>query len=158
MAEMPVTWEISRFCLVSDGLYRGGQPSLAGFQFLKQQGIKTVINLRAEENSEAAVVEALGMRYVYIPVPQIHFWTRIPDTAIKEYLDVVRNPDDYPIFFHSRRGADRTGALAAVYRMSQEQWDANKAYGEAREMGMRWFYVGLRSQILGSGKDMRNEE
>jgi protein tyrosine/serine phosphatase len=149
MAKRPITREIPRFCMVSGGIYRGGQPTLEGFQFLKKQGIKTVINLRAEDNSEAVAVENLGMKYVQIPVPEIRPWTRIPEGAIQQYLEVVSNPANYPIFFHCRRGADRTGAVAAVYRMAVQHWDAQKAYGEARSLGMRWFYAGLKSQIFG---------
>src|SRR6516165_6972743 len=48
--------DVPRFLVVGDGLYRGGQPSAAGFQMLKEKGIKTIINLRAEDNSEAKLV------------------------------------------------------------------------------------------------------
>src|SRR5678809_966028 len=44
--------DIPRFGILADGLYRGGQPTAQGFQFLKQKGIKTIINFRAEDNSE----------------------------------------------------------------------------------------------------------
>jgi hypothetical protein len=33
--------------------------------------------------------------------------------------------------------------------MAVQHWDAQKAYGEARSLGMRWFYAGLKSQIFG---------
>jgi hypothetical protein len=54
-----------------------------------------------------------------------------------------------PIFFHWRRSADRTGMFAALYRVTSQKWDPKKAYDEARDIGMRWFYSGLKSQILG---------
>jgi len=132
---------------ISEELVRTNQPwphQLAGW---KDKGIKTSINLRAEDNSEASVVEKLGMTYVQIPVDEVRPWTKIPDSAIAKYFEVVNNPANYPIFFHCRRGADRTGFFAALYRMALHHWDAKKAHNEARKIGMRWYYAGLKSQI-----------
>jgi protein tyrosine/serine phosphatase len=140
--------DVPRFLTVSDGLYRGGQPTAMGFQFLKEKGIKTVINLRAEENSEGQLVEKLGMHYVQIPVDEVVPWSQIPQAAISKYFEIVNNPDNYPIFFHCKRGADRTGFLAALYRMAFQGWDSKKAYDEARNIGMRWYYTGLKAQIF----------
>jgi protein tyrosine/serine phosphatase len=146
-AQTPETGEIPRFTVVAEGLYRGGQPSQKGFQFLKEKGVKTIINLRAEDNSEEAVVEKLGMRYIQIPVPELWPWSQVPAGAIAKYFELINNPENYPIFFHCRRGAERTGLLAALYRMALQEWDATKAYQEARNVGLRWFYTGLKSQI-----------
>jgi protein tyrosine/serine phosphatase len=139
--------DIPRFGILADGLYRGGQPTEKGFQFLKAKGVKTVINLRAEDNSEEATVEKLGMKYFRIPIDEVRPWSEVPAGAIAKYFELVNNPKNYPIFFHCRRGADRTGFLAALYRMSLQSWDAKKAYAEARSIGMRWYFTGLKSQI-----------
>jgi protein tyrosine/serine phosphatase len=140
--------EIPRWGVLAEGLYRGGQPTEKGFQFLKEKGIKTIVNLRAEDNSEEKIVEKLGMKYIQIPVPEARPWSQIPNAAIAKYFELVDNPNNYPIFFHCRRGADRTGALAALYRVALQKWDTQKAYKEARDIGMRWYYAGLKSQIL----------
>jgi protein tyrosine/serine phosphatase len=147
LEDAPKEGDLPRFAVLSDGLYRGGQPTEKGFRFLKEKGVKTVINLRAEDDSEAAIVEKLGMRYMRIPVNEIRPWSQIPPGAIAKYFELVNNPENYPIFFHCRRGADRTGALAALYRMALQGWSAQKAYDEARDIGMRWYFGGLRSQI-----------
>jgi protein tyrosine/serine phosphatase len=147
VAESAGEGDIPRFTVLADGLYRGGQPSSKGFQFLKEKGVKTVINLRAEDNSEAKLVERLGMNYVQIPVSEVLPWSQIPQAAIAKYFEIINSPANYPIFFHCRRGADRTGALAALYRIALQGWDAKKAYDEARDIGMRWYFSGLKSQI-----------
>jgi protein tyrosine/serine phosphatase len=147
LSEEPGQGDIPRFGILTDGLYRGGQPTAKGFQFLKEKGIKTIINLRAENNSEEALVEELGMNYIHIPVDEVKPWSKLPEGAIAKYFELVNNPANYPIFFHCRRGADRTGAFAALYRMALQQWDADKAYQEARDIGMRWYFGGLKSQI-----------
>jgi protein tyrosine/serine phosphatase len=145
--QRPAKGDIPRFAALAEGLYRGGQPTKKGFQFLKEAGVKTIINLRAEDNSEQAIVEKLGMKYVSIPIDVVRPWSQIPAGAIKRYFELLNNPENYPIFFHCRRGADRTGLMAALYRMALQQWEAEKAYREARNVGMHWFYAGLKTQI-----------
>jgi protein tyrosine/serine phosphatase len=140
--------DLPRFSiLMMDGVYRGGQPTAQGFQFLSEKGIKTIINLRAENNSESKLVQELGMNYIQIPVDEVRPWSVIPPAALAKFFEVVNDPTNYPIFFHCRRGADRTGAFAAFYRIAIDHWDPTGAYTEARDLGMRWYYVGLRAQI-----------
>lgn len=131
--------------MIAEGLYRGGQPAKTGFEYLKQKGIKTIINLRIE-NDEAPIVRALGMNYVQIPM-EVKPWSKIPDAAIQKYFEIVNNPGNYPIFFHCKRGADRTGALAGFYRIAVQGWDGKKAYVEARQAGMRWWYPAVKDQL-----------
>jgi tyrosine-protein phosphatase SIW14 len=139
--------DIARFSILADGLYRGGQPTAQGFQFLKEKGIKTIINLRAEDNTESEIVQTLGMHYVQIPVDEVLPWSQLPPASIAKYFELINNPANYPIFFHCKRGADRTGAFAALYRIAIQGWNATKAYEEAREIGMRWYFGGLKMQI-----------
>ena len=146
-AEPLSTREIPRFQMIASGLYRGGQPARPGFDYLRKSGIKTVINLRME-NDEEAVVKALGMNYVHIPVT-IKPWSKIPEAAIRRYFEVVNDAANYPIFFHCRRGADRTGAMAGFYRIAVQGWEPEKVYSEARNIGMRWWFRGLKGQLYG---------
>jgi protein tyrosine/serine phosphatase len=136
-----------RFSTLGGGLYRGGQPNADGFQFLKDKGIKTIINLRSENVGEADLVNALGMKYIPIPITEVWPWSQVPETAIAEFFELVNNRANYPVFFHCRRGAERTGTLAAMYRIAAQGWNPQTAYAEARKIGMRWFYAGLKRQI-----------
>jgi protein tyrosine/serine phosphatase len=137
--------------MIATGLYRGGQPEREGFEYLKNSGIKTVINLRTE-NDEEAIVKKLGMNYIHIPI-SIKPWSKIPDAAIDKYFEVLSDPANYPIFFHCRRGADRTGALAGFYRIAVQEWEPKKAYSEARQIGMRWWFQAIKKQIHGFKPD-----
>jgi tyrosine-protein phosphatase SIW14 len=134
---------VPRFQQVTAGLFRGGQPTPEGFGFLKWRGIRTVINLR-EEHAERELVEKLGMRYVYIPMDA---WDTVPDRAVEQFLRIVNDPASQPVFVHCRRGADRTGFMIGLYRIAQQGWSAQRAYREARELGMRWWYRGLKRQL-----------
>jgi protein tyrosine/serine phosphatase len=144
-ADLPGDVHIPRFAEVAGGIYRGGQPTRAGFEFLKSRGIRTVINLRLE-NDEADIVTELGMTYVHIPV-SIGPWSRIPESAIQRFFEVLGNPDNFPVFVHCRRGADRTGAMVAFYRTAVQGWTGALAYSEARKIGMRWWYPAVKTQI-----------
>src|SRR5437868_1097321 len=73
--------DVPRFLMLNDGLYRGGQPTLAGFEMLKEQGFKTIVNLRAEDNSESGLVQRLGMNYMQIPVDEVLPWSQLPAGA-----------------------------------------------------------------------------
>jgi tyrosine-protein phosphatase SIW14 len=139
------TKDIPRFQMIAAGLYRGGQPGRDGFVYLQKNGIKTVINLRSE-NDEEVIVQKLGMNYVHIPI-SIVMWSKIPDAAIEQYFKVLNDPANYPIFFHCRRGADRTGALAGFYRIAYQGWEPEKAYSEARSIGLRWWFPAIKQQI-----------
>jgi tyrosine-protein phosphatase SIW14 len=146
-SDLPSSNNIPRFQMLTTGVYRGGQPDKKGFEFLKQQGVKTVINLRME-NDEETTVKQLGMNYVQIAIDDPRPTSRISEQAISKYFEIVNNPENYPIFFHCRRGADRTGAMAALYRIAYQGWDAKKAYSEARDIGLRWWYVAIKKQLM----------
>jgi protein tyrosine/serine phosphatase len=149
-ATSAVSPHVPRLVEVHSGLYRGGQPTSDGFADLKKMGIRTVVNLRVDD-SERERVEALGMKYVHIPIDMPVLkrpWRQIPDKAVDDFLRTVNDPANQPVFVHCRRGADRTGTMVALYRVKVGNWEVDKAYDEAREIGLRWMYRGFRSQIL----------
>src|SRR5262249_78646 len=121
--DQPDENHIIRFAALNKGLYRGGQPTLEGFQFLKQNGLKTIINVGGEDDYEARMVRRLGMQYIHIPIHQVLPWSQLHPDEIAEFFELLDNPANYPIFFHCNGGADRTGALAAFYRVTVQRWD-----------------------------------
>lgn len=145
---------IARFRQVDSKLYRGAQPDAAGLRSLRDLGVATVINLRIERDAirldEQRIVESLGMRYVALPIEDGNFFTRsriIPQDVIRKFFAVI-DAAEGPVFVHCHRGADRTGALIALYRIARHGWSNRRAYEEARGVGMRSWYDGLKRQIL----------
>lgn len=145
---------IPRFDQVDSRLYRGAQPDAAGLRRLRDLGVATVINLRSERDAirldEQRLVESLGMRYVSLPIKDGNFFTRariVPEDVIRKFFAVM-DAAAGPVFVHCRRGADRTGALVALYRIARHGWSNERAYEEARAAGMRSWYAGLKRQIL----------
>src|SRR5688572_26887041 len=63
------TVKIKNFGQMDERFYRGAQPLEDDYQSLKDLGIKTVIDLRNDPTDyEKSAVEALGMKYVNIPM------------------------------------------------------------------------------------------
>ncbi len=126
---------------VHDRLYRGGQPEKEGFEELKKLGVQIVVNFREsseqDNEREKARVEALGMRYVDIP------WRGFddPDNAqVAQFLQLVSENRGQTIFYHCRRGAERTGVMTAAYRMAFERWSPEQALAEMEEFKFRGFW------------------
>jgi protein tyrosine phosphatase (PTP) superfamily phosphohydrolase (DUF442 family) len=156
------TAPIERLFQVDDRLFRGAQPDLAGFKYLRDLGVRTIINLReakdAERLNERQIVESLGMKYVNIPIKDGNFFTRsrrIPPEAIRSFFQAIDASDPGAVFVHCHRGADRTGALVSFYRIVRHNWDSVRAYAEARQIGMRSWYKGLQQQIEEFGREPR---
>jgi protein tyrosine/serine phosphatase len=114
---------------VSDGLYRGAQPSKAeGYASLAAMGVKTVVNLRGGHD-EQELCRRHGLDYVYIPMKA---WSFDEEDVIR-FLQVVSRTENQPVFVHCRRGADRAGMIVAVYRAVIEGWSKEDALFEMTE-------------------------
>jgi protein tyrosine phosphatase (PTP) superfamily phosphohydrolase (DUF442 family) len=137
---------IKRFMQVAPSLYRGAQPDAEGFTFLRDLGIRTVVSLR-NDDSERALVEELGMRFVHIPVTFRIFGGEMPQETAERFLAVVDDPAAGRVFVHCKRGADRTGAFVGLYRVLRQGWGLKRAYDEARDIGMRWWYSGVKDEL-----------
>lgn len=146
---------ILRFFHMTGGLYRGGKPDRAGFEWLKRMGIRTIINLRTNGDHERTVVEQLGMTYIHIPVRLVtepigiplNPWKPVPSAAACAFLRAVNDPANHPVFAHCHRGKDRTGVVVALYRIAVQNRDAERAYQEAREKGLSWWFQGVKRQL-----------
>jgi protein tyrosine/serine phosphatase len=139
--------ELPNFHVVNAHLYRGGQPRAGGLRRLAALGVKTVINLRdddARAKEEESEARALGLRYFNVPMSRAH---RPDARQLDELLTLVDAAENRPVFIHCKRGADRTGALIAVYRVSREGWTAERALEEAEAYGMGFWQRGKKDFI-----------
>ena len=128
-------------------VYRGAQPDKEGFDFLTKLGVKTVINLResdARSRMEERLVTAAGMRYLNVPMTGL---TPPTDAEIGKILGVLENENPGPVFVHCKRGADRTGAVIAAYRIDHDGWDNDRALKEAMARGMSFLQLPRQGYI-----------
>lgn len=138
---------VRNFHQVDDHVYRGGQPTPAGFKNLARIGIKTIIDLRGgdQRKDEQKIVEKAGMHYVHVPL----FGLRAPtDQQVATVFAVLNDPSAWPVFVHCRRGADRTGTIIACYRIAHDHWANQKALEEARMHGMSWIEHAMMRYVL----------
>lgn len=139
--------ELPNFHQVNERLYRGAQPRTGGFHKLAALGIKAVINLRAaDERSRAEEEEAraAGLRYFNAPMEG---YVRPTDAQVEHILSLINAPENQPVFVHCKRGADRTGTIIAVYRISHDGWTSESAKAEAKRYGMRWTQIRMKDYI-----------
>jgi protein tyrosine phosphatase (PTP) superfamily phosphohydrolase (DUF442 family) len=140
---------IPNFHVVNDAVLRGGQPTPAGLENLAAAGVKTILDLRNVGETpkyEKDLVERLGMRYVHVPLRGFH---TPPEESMSKALAVLNNNAEGPVFVHCKRGADRTGAVVACYRIQHDGLRNDQALTEARQLGMRWYEYQLQNYIRG---------
>ena len=120
--------EIRNFGKVNDNYYRGAQPAPAQYAQLRRMGIKTVIDLRREKDAEAREsARAAGLVYFNLPLEAGRPAT---DEQAAEFLRLVNDPANWPVYVHCDGGRTRTGALTAVYRITHDDWTADRAFDE----------------------------
>jgi protein tyrosine/serine phosphatase len=110
---------------VSNALYRGAQPTKEGFKGLEELGIKTVVNLRTF-HGDKKLMEDTSLKYVSITMQAWEGETK----EVIEFLKVVNDPENHPVFVHCLHGADRTGTMVAIYRIVMQGWTKEKAIEE----------------------------
>ena len=123
--------KIRNFGQMDQRFYRGAQPDGSDYKDLATLGIKTVIDLRDDAtSSEKQSVEALGMRYVNIPMSDSDY----PKAAqIDQFLKLANNPATGKFFVHCAGGRHRTGVMGAVYRYNNYHWNFDQVYAETKD-------------------------
>jgi protein tyrosine phosphatase (PTP) superfamily phosphohydrolase (DUF442 family) len=132
---------IRNFDEVNEHVYRGGQPTSAGFAYLAKLGVKTIVDLREpgeRSKAEERAVTALGMHYVNVPMTGL---TPPNDAQTAKILGLLEDGSSGASFVHCWRGADRTGAVIAAYHIDHDNWDNPRALKDARAHGMRFFQI-----------------
>jgi len=122
---------IENFGKLNDNYYRGSQPMASQFDELKKLGIKTIIDLRKDSIAGASQeAREAGLQYVNIPLT-----TKRPATEDQttQFLKLVNDPANWPVFVHCKGGRHRTGEMTAIYRITHDGWSGDKAYEEMKK-------------------------
>ena len=127
---------IRNFLRVNDQFCTGGQPRLEHLQQLKDEGVKTIINLRPTSEHRAAEEEArakeLGFKYFNIPF----VFSEPTDEQATEFLKITDDPANRPAFIHCA-GAIRVGAFWMIRRVLRDGWKVDAAEEEAKKIGLK---------------------
>lgn len=112
------------FYVVDHYVMRGAQPSKHHVQWLQRQGVHTIIKLDDENEEEFE----WG-----IPIQWFHinkFGLNLSYGLVKSILhSLYRSMHWGKIYVHCERGADRTGLIIALYRVTQG-WTIQQAWNE----------------------------
>ena len=122
---------IRNFGKMDNRLFRGAQPNESDYKDLKTLGVKTVIDLTdSPKDYEKRDVEALGMRYVNIPMSDSSY----PKAEqINAFLKLVNDSSTGTMYIHCAGGRHRTGVMGAVYRFNVNHWNLDQAYAEMKD-------------------------
>jgi protein tyrosine/serine phosphatase len=122
---------IRNFGKMDDRFYRGAQPDESDYKDLKALGVKTVIDLQDHPSSyEKRDVEALGMRYVNLPMSDSSYPKQ---DSVDAFLKLVNDSSTGVMFVHCAGGRHRTGVMGAVYRFNVNHWNLDQAYSEMKD-------------------------
>ena len=141
------TVTIKNFGQMDDQFFRGAQPKERDYQQLAALGIKTVIDLQIDtKDYEKRNVEALGMRYVNIPMSDKDY----PGTdKIAEFLKLIDDSATGKFYVHCAGGRHRTGVMGAVYRFNRYNWNYDQVYAEMKKFDFytRWGHGDMKKFV-----------
>ncbi|MDR2982954.1 MAG: tyrosine-protein phosphatase [Puniceicoccales bacterium] len=134
--ERPVTWgqpvqstTLGNFYKISPDLFRSEYPAQEDIADIKEQGIKSIINLRSS-NDRSEVFQAEGLTT---------YWhkTNAGSISQQDMVDVFKffEKSPKPALIHCWHGSDRTGFIVAGYRIIYQGWSKEEAIRELRQGG-----------------------
>jgi tyrosine-protein phosphatase SIW14 len=130
---------LSNFHTTAPGIYRGGAPTRQGFEHLKAMGVHTIIDLRIAPRTvrkEGILARSMGFEWINLPMgseaPTAH--------QVATFLATLKRAPQQPVYVHCQHGADRTGCMIGIWRVTQDGWTFRRAYAEMRRYGFnpRW--------------------
>jgi protein tyrosine/serine phosphatase len=123
--------KIKNFGQMDERFYRGAQPKTEDYKDLAALGINTVIDLQEEaKDYEKPMVEALGMRYINIPMVDKEYPKQ---EWVDAFLKAVNDPATGKFYVHCAGGRHRTGSMGAVYRFTKYGWSYDQVYAEMKK-------------------------
>ena len=118
---------IDNFGHVNDNYYRGAQPAGRDYADLAALGVKTVVDLTEDGDvNEPGIVQSRGMKFFRIPMTT---HAQPAPQAVAQFLKLVNDPANQPVYVHCQGGRHRTGIMTAVYRMVKDGWTAIRRTG-----------------------------
>lgn len=139
---------IRNFGRVGDHFFRGAQPRPEDYPALARLGVKTIIDLRddPEKYAEECASKA-GLKYIGLPMSDRDY---PQDGSAEKFLSIVTDGANWPVFVHCAGGRHRTGVMTAVYRMTVEGWDIDRAYREMKDYDFytRWGHKAMKDFVF----------
>ncbi len=114
---------------ITDNLYRSAQPTAEGFHNLEALGIKSVISMRQTVN-DTPLAEGTGLILHRIPMKSRYVAEKSGAKVVATLQALHQSLTQGPTLIHCHHGADRTGLIAALTRILDENWPRAAAISE----------------------------
>lgn len=113
---------------MSDSLYRSALPRAQDVEWLQQNKIQTVINFYQKPDS--LWLRDTGIEQIQIPLRT----DRIDDVDVLRVLRSIASAKQKgKVLMHCKHGQNRTGLIAAMYRIVFENWSKADAMAEMQQ-------------------------
>lgn len=138
--------DLPNFHQTAPSIWRGAAPTDAGLKQLKAMGVKTIVDLRIAPKTvkkEGITARAMGFNFINLPMGSD------PPTPkeVATLLATLKQAPQSPVYVHCQHGADRTGCMIGIYRVTQQGWTFPQAYAEMRRDGFNPRWVKLREAV-----------
>jgi len=111
-------------------LYRSALPDSGAVSLLKKLNVATVINFLPE--SDSSWLSTPGIAQIQLPYRTNH----VDDADVLKALHAIQSAEAKgPVLMHCKHGSDRTGLMAAMYRVVIQGWSKEEALNEMTEGG-----------------------
>jgi protein tyrosine/serine phosphatase len=142
------------FNTVRPGLFRGGHPDIGQMTYLKQLGVKTIVDLEIDDlieatpdqiNDEMINASKLGILLIRMPMSAFEPATNDEfDSKIRNIMMIFSDPGLAPVYVHCAHGQDRTGLVVGLERVIIEKLKPEEAYNEMLTIGFHPMFLGLK--------------
>ena len=139
-----LNFQTYHFAVVQDGvLFRDGLQGMRRFQnAYRQHPFKAVINLQSESDIATKYQAQVADEKKFCAENQIAYFS-IPmkeetpptDAQIQEYLKIIDDPKNRPVFVHDSQGVIREGMMVAVWQLERMGYDSKRALDEINSFG-----------------------
>jgi protein-tyrosine phosphatase len=136
---------VRNFCVVAPQvLWRGERPTQPDAKWLLEQNVGTVISLQLDDRRafEAVTPAANYVHSVaYFQVPGFNPFQILRPARLDEHLALflaIVKASPKPVYVHCRAGVDRTGVLAAAYRVLIDGASPEEAVAEMGRFRSPW--------------------
>ena len=119
---------------VTQTLYRSAQPDAEGFRGAASLGVRSVLSMR-QTVSDAPLAQGTGLILYRVPMKSRYVAEKSGAKVVQAMRDLRIGMQAGPVLVHCHHGADRTGLIAALWRILYEGWSKQAAIDEMIEGG-----------------------
>lgn len=120
---------------VSSSLWRGSRVGAAEIRDLSENGFRLIINLCAENNTDAEIISKLGLHIAHVRIPVVDNTAPTVEQMFC-FLKYITNNSFVPAYIHCEAGKGRTSVFVAVYCMAILGRSCLQSIAEAKAHGM----------------------